>query len=83
MVKPAKVLDDIVVVASWEYPVDIMVVKSKAPSKGHRILFGIPWLDTANTFIGCRDKEMTISNGLSTQKLALYPPTQLVTETLW
>ena len=84
MVKPTVVLDDIIVsVASWEYPIDFMVVESKYPSKGHPIILGRPWLDTANAFIGCRDGEMTISNGLSTQKLALYPPTQLVYETLW
>ena len=66
MVKPAGVLDDIVVsVASWEYPVDFMIVESKDPSKGHLIILGIPWLATANAFIGCRDGEMTISNGLS------------------
>ena len=44
---------------------------------------GRPWLATTNAFIGCRDEEMTIYNGLSTQKLDLYPPTQTVTETLW
>ena len=71
-VKPVGVLDDIVVsVASWEYPVDFMVIESKVPSKGHPIILGIPWLDIDNAFIGCRDGEMTISNGLSTQKLAL------------
>ena len=37
----------------------------------------------ANSFKGCRDGEMTISNGLSMQKLALYPPAQPVTEKLW
>ena len=84
MVKPVGVLDDIVVlVASWEYPVDFMVVESKDPSKGHPIILGRPWMYTANAFIRCRDGEMTISNGLSTQKLDLYPPTQTVTEILW
>ena len=83
-VKPVGVLDDIVVsVASWEYPVDFMVVESKDPSKGHPIILGIPWLATANAFIGCRDGEMTISNGLSTQRLILYPPTQPITEKSW
>ena len=73
-VKPIEVLDDIVVlISSWEYPVDFMVVESKDPSKGHPIVLGIPWLDTSNAFIGCRDGEMTISNGLSTQK-RLYTP---------
>ena len=74
MVKPARVLDDIVVsVASWEYPIDFMVIESKDPSKGNPIILGIPWLAPANAFIGCRDGEMTISNGLSTQRLILYP----------
>ena len=74
-VKPIGVMDDIVVsVASWEYPVDFMVIESKDPSKGHPIILGIPWLDIANAFIGFRDREMTISNGLSTQRLILYPP---------
>ena len=38
-IKHDGVLDDIVVsVASWEYPVDFMVVESKNPSKGHPII---------------------------------------------
>ena len=83
-VKPVGVLEDIIVsVASWEYPVDFMVVESKHPYKGHLIMFGIPWLATTNAFIGCRDGEMTISNGLSRQRLILYPPTQPITENSW
>ena len=84
MVRPIGVLDDIIVsVASWEYLVKFMVVESKDPSKGHPVILGRPWLATANAFIGCRDGEMTISNGLSTQRLILYPPAQPVTKTLW
>ena len=83
-VKPTGVLDDIIVlVASWEYPVDFMVVESKDPSKGHPIILGRPWLATANYFIGCRDGEMTISYGLSTQRLILYHPTKPITENSW
>ena len=48
-----------------------MVIESKDPSKGHPIILVIPWLATTNDFIGCRDGEMTISNGLSTQRLLL------------
>ena len=71
-VKPIGVLDDIVVlVASWEYHVDFMVIESKDPSKGHLIILGRPCLAATNAFIGCRDGEMTISNGLSTQRLIL------------
>ena len=48
MVKPAGVLDDIIVsVASWEYPVDFKVIESKNPSRGNPIILGIPWLATA------------------------------------
>ena len=81
MVKPAGVLDDIMVlVASQEYPVDFMVIELKDPSKGHPIILGRPWLATANAFIRCRDGEMTISNGLSTKRLILYSPAQPITE---
>ena len=71
-VKPIGVLDYIVIlVASLEYPVDFMVLESKDPSKGHPFILRRPWLATTNAFIGCRDREMTISSGLSTQKMAL------------
>ena len=84
MVKPIGVLDDIIVsVASWEYPIDFMVIQLKDPSEGNPIILRIPWLATANAFIGCRDGEMTISNGLSTQRLILYPPAQPVTKNSW
>ena len=67
-------LDAIIVsVASWEYLIEFMVIQSNDPYKGHPIILGRPWLATANAFIGCRDEEMTISNGLSTQRLILYP----------
>ena len=51
-VKPARVLDDIIVsMDSWEYPVEFMVIESKDTSKGHPIILGRPWLATANAFI--------------------------------
>ena len=34
-------------------------------------------------FIGCADGQMTISNGLSTQRLILYPPAQPIIENSW
>ena len=60
-----------------------MVIESKDPSKGHPIILGRPWLATANAFIGCRDWEMTIYNGMSTQILILYPPAQPISEKSW
>ena len=53
-----------------------MVVESKDPSKGHPIILGIPWLATANAFIGCRGGEMT-------QTLILYPAAQPITKNSW
>ena len=60
-----------------------MVIESKDPSKGNPIILGRPRLATANAFIGCRDGEMTISNGLSTQRLILYPPAQPIMKNSW
>jgi hypothetical protein len=63
---PEGILDDVMVtLASWEYPIDFIVIHSKDHSRGHPIILGRPWLAIANAFIGCREGEMTISNGLS------------------
>jgi hypothetical protein len=81
---PEGILDDIIVtLASWEYPIDFLVIHSKYPTKGHSVILGRPWLATANAFIGCREGEMTMSNGLSIQKLTIYPPAQPIMENLW
>jgi len=83
-IKLVGVLDDILVtLASWEYPIDFMIIHSKDPTKGHRIILGRPWLATTNAFIRCRGGDMFISNGISSQKLTLFPLAQLVTEELW
>jgi hypothetical protein len=81
---PRGILDDIIVtLASWEYPVDFLVIHSKDPTKGHLVILGRPWLATTNAFIGCREGEMTISSGLSIHKLTIYPPTKPIMENLW
>jgi hypothetical protein len=50
------ILDDsMVTLASWEYPVDFLVIHSKDPAKGHPVILGRPWLATANAFIGCKE----------------------------
>jgi hypothetical protein len=49
---PEGILDDIIVtLASWEYPVDFLVIHSKDPTKGHPVILGRPWLATTNAFI--------------------------------
>jgi hypothetical protein len=59
---PEWILDDIMVtLASWEYPVDFLVIHSKDPTKGHLDILEIPWLATTNAFIGCREGEMIVT----------------------
>ena len=73
--KPVGALDEITVtVASWEYPVDFLVLQTKHPMGEHPVILGRPWLATANAFIGCREGILTISNGTSLQNLIIYPP---------
>jgi hypothetical protein len=85
VITPAGSLDDITVtLASWEYPVDFLVIHPKSPKPGHPVVLGRPWLATADAFISCRSGEMTISNGTQSQKLILFPPAQPATEVpLW
>ena len=40
------------------------------------MILGRPWSATVNAYISCRTRDMTISNGVTTQKLVLYPPAQ-------
>jgi hypothetical protein len=81
---PKGILDDIIInLASWEYPVDFFFIHSKYPTKVHTVIFRRPGLATTNAFIGCREGEMTISNGLSIHKLTIYPKSQSIMENLW
>jgi hypothetical protein len=78
VISPAGSLDDVTVtLASWEYPVDFLVIYSKSSSKPeHPVVLGHPWLATVDAFISCRSGEMTISNGTHSQKIVLFPPVQ-------
>jgi hypothetical protein len=71
-------LDDVIVtLASWDYPIDFLVIYSKSSSKlGHPVVLGCPWLARADAFFSCRSGEMTIYNGTHSQKLVLFPPAQ-------
>jgi hypothetical protein len=71
---PKGILDDVMVnLASWEYPIDFLVIHSKDLAKGHPIILGRPWLATVNAFICYREGEMTILNGLSIQEAHHLP----------
>jgi hypothetical protein len=80
VITPARSLDDIIVtLASWKYPMYFLVIHPKSSKSGHPVVLGRPWLATADAFISCRSREMTISNGTQSQKLILFPPAQPAT----
>lgn len=54
-----------------------MVIQPKL-MEGHPMILGIPWLATTDAYIGYRNGEMIISNGLSTKKVTLHQPAQPV-----
>jgi hypothetical protein len=82
VISSAGSLDDVTVpLAFWEYSVDFLVIYSKSSFKpGHPVVLGRPWLTIIDDFINCWSGEMTISNGTHSQKIVLFPPTQLAQE---
>ena len=63
---------------------DFLVLQINDTTKEHHFILSIPWLETTNTFIGCREGVLTISNGISEQNLTLYPQAQPVMKNmLW
>lgn len=81
VIKPDGVLEDVCVsLDSWEYLVDFMVLIPKNNLGGHPLILRRPWLATVDAFIGCRSGDMFISNGISTKKFTLYPPTKKTIE---
>jgi hypothetical protein len=78
IISPTGSLDDVAVtLASWEHPIDFIVIYSKSSSKtGHPMVLCRPWLAIVDAFINFRLGEMTISNGTHSQNLVLFPPTQ-------
>eukprot|EP00253_Pinus_taeda_P023586 PITA_23586 len=80
MIKLDGVLEDISVsLGSLEYPVDFMILTPKSNLGGHPLILGRPWLGTTDSFINCRSMDMYISDGNSTKKFNLYPPTKAIT----
>ena len=41
------------------------------------MILGRPWLETADSFIGCRSGSMLISHGTERKKITLYPSAQI------
>eukprot|EP00253_Pinus_taeda_P030524 PITA_30524 len=57
-----------------------MILTPKSNLGGHPLILGRPWLATADAFISCRSGDMYISDGNSTKKFNLYPPTKAIIE---
>jgi hypothetical protein len=86
-IRPEGVINNLVIlVDSWEYPVDFVVLQPKNHLVGHPLIMGRPWLATVDDFIGCRYGSMTISDGYDTKKMNLYPhatPNEEPKNSLW
>jgi hypothetical protein len=77
MVKPMVTLQDIeILVDSWEYPIDFLVINPRSRLDGHPLILGRPWLATADAYIGCHTRNMTIVRGSVIKNLILYPPSK-------
>jgi hypothetical protein len=51
-INPTGILDDITItLASWEYPMDFLVIHPKSSKPGHPVVLGRPWLATVDAFI--------------------------------
>ena len=80
-VKLEGVLDDeVVILDSWEYPVDFFILQPKSTSRGHPVVLGISWLAIADAFIGCRSGDMFLSRGNLVKQVSLYPLAKSITE---
>jgi hypothetical protein len=54
-IKPEGVIEDLIIlVESWNYPADFVVIQPKTKLGGHPLILGRPWLATTNAFISYR-----------------------------
>lgn len=76
--KPVGKLEDVtILVDSWPYPIDFLVLHTQSSVGGHPLILGRPWLATMDAYIGCPSGNMIIYNGHNTKNLVLYPPAEL------
>jgi hypothetical protein len=73
-IKPIGKLEDItILVDSWQYLVDLLVLQTQFPFGGHPLILERHWLATADAYIGCQSINIVISNGGDTKNLIMYP----------
>lgn len=53
---------------------DFLVINPRSRLDGHPLILGRPWLETTDSYIGCRASSMTIAQGNVVNKFVLYPP---------
>jgi hypothetical protein len=72
--KTEGILEDVIVsLDSWEYPKYFYVIQPKSNLGGNPLIIGRPWITTTDAFIGCRYRNMTITNGTKIKQITLYP----------
>ena len=63
-VTPAGIFEDfMVIIESWDYPIDLLVLQPKTKFNGYPLILGRPWLATTDAYISCRVGNVTIKNG--------------------
>jgi len=76
-VAPEGVVEDVMVsIDSREYLVDFRDLQHKTKFNGYPLILGRPWIATADAYVSCRARNMTIKNGCLSKQLVLYPPAQ-------
>lgn len=77
-IRPDGILKDVIIlVYSWEYLVDFLVLHPRTRLGGHFLILGRPWLAIADAFINYRSKLMMISDGNTMENIILYPISKL------
>eukprot|EP00253_Pinus_taeda_P036019 PITA_36019 len=67
-IKPEGVIEDLIIlVESWNYLADFVVLQTKTKLGGHPLILGRLWLATTDAFISYRSGSMTISDGCETK----------------
>ena len=74
IIKPEGMLEDIIIsLESWEYPIDFLFIQLKSQSNEYPLIFGRPWLATTYAYIGCRARNMTITDDLFQKQIVSIP----------
>jgi hypothetical protein len=77
IVKLEGMIEDVIIyIDYWEYPIDFLVLQTKSQFNGYPLILGRPYMATIYAYIGCREGNMTIIDGLSQNKIIIYPLSQ-------